>query len=320
MFERADLDRALSIFQSARRVCCICHRNPDGDAIGSVTGVSLLLAEHVPDVPAETYCVDPPPPTFHFLPSAHRIRTDLQPKEGDAFVFVDCAEPHLTEMHERFPELFDRTTYPSVQFDHHGSNSKFAQVNFVFADAASTCEIVLAFADEAGWHVSSEAATCLLTGVYTDTGGLLHSNTTSRVYRTVARLLRCGARHQTIVKDVFRTAKPSTLRLWGRVLEKISITEEGAAISGLTEGDFRATGAEYSELTGAIDYVNAVPGMKFSLILAEREGKVKGSLRTMRDDVDVSALAAKFKGGGHKKAAGFALPGKLKSETRWKVE
>lgn len=98
------------------------------------------------------------------------------------------------------------------------------------------------------------------------------------------------------------------------------MSEEGGAISALTEGDFRATGAEYSELTGAIDYVNAVPGMKFSLVLAERAGKVKGSIRTLRDDVDVSSMAAKFQGGGHRKAAGFAVDGKLVPEVRWKVE
>jgi phosphoesterase RecJ-like protein len=132
-------------------------------------------------------------------------------------------------------------------------------------------------------------------------------------------LLRSGARRQSIVTAVFRTAQLSTLRLWGRVLEKVTLTEEGGAISAVTEGDFRATGADYSALTGAIDYVNAVPGMKFSLILSERDGKVKGSLRTLRDDVDVSRMAGKFSGGGHRKAAGFALPGKLKPEIRWKV-
>ena len=159
----------------------------------------------------------------------------------------------------------------------------------------------------------------MVTGVYTDTGGLLHSNTKPDVYRTVARLLRAGARRQMIVTSVFRTAKLSTLKLWGRVLEKIAVTEEGGAISAVTEGDFRATGADYAELTGAIDYVNAVPGMRFSLVLSERDGKVKGSLRTLRDDVDVSAMAGRFSGGGHKKAAGFALDGKLKPELRWKV-
>lgn len=319
MFDKVATNRALEIFGSAKRICCICHRNPDGDAIGSVTGMALLLEENFPDTVVELYCVDPSPPTFHFLPAALRIKHDLEPRDGDAYVFLDCAEPKLTEYHETLPQLFDKSL-PSVVFDHHLSNPEFGQVNFVYSDSASACEVVIGFADAVGWAVTSDCATCLLTGVYTDTGGLLHSNTTTRVYRTVARLLRLGARQQTIIQNVFRTAKLSTLRLWGRVLEKISLSDEGAAISALTEGDFRATGADYSELTGAIDYVNAVPGMKFSLILSERGGKVKGSLRTLRDDVDVAAMAKKFDGGGHKKAAGFALDGKLTSEVRWKVE
>lgn len=319
MFERKNVDRATAIFTAATRLCCICHRNPDGDAIGALTGIAALLEEHYPETKVELYCVDPSPPTFHFLPSALRMVSDLEPRPGDAYVYVDCAEPHLTEYHERLPQLFDGT-YPSVCFDHHHSNSQFASVNFIYPEASSTCEILVGFADFLGWDINADVGTCLLLGLYTDTGGLLHSNTTPRVYRTVARLLRSGARQQLVVRNVFRTAKISTLRLWGRVLEKISVTSEGAAVSALTEGDFRATGADYSELTGAIDYVNAVPGMKFSLVLAERQGKVKGSLRTLRDDVDVSAMAAKFKGGGHRKAAGFALPGKLKSEVRWNVE
>ncbi len=319
MFERQHVDRALSIFQDAKRLCCMCHRNPDGDAIGSLTAVGALLEQRYPDTPVELYCVDPSPPTFHFLPPALRIRHDLQPRAGDAFVIVDCAEPHLTEYHEQLPQIFDGS-YPTVCFDHHFSNSQFASVNFIFPDQSSTCEVLVGFADAAGWSIDADVATCLMLGLYTDTGGLLHSNTSAKVYRTAARLLRSGARQQSVVKNVFRTAKISTLRLWGRVLEKISVTDEGAAVSALTEGDFRATGAEYSELTGAIDYVNAVPGMKFSLVLAERAGKVKGSLRTLRDDVDVSAMAQKFKGGGHRKAAGFAVTGKLKPEMRWKVE
>jgi phosphoesterase RecJ-like protein len=222
-------------------------------------------------------------------------------------------------MDQTHPMLFDGTM-PTIQLDHHHRNPAFATVNVVLPEAASTCEIVVLLADALRLPISSDVATCLLTGVYTDTGGLLHSNTSPFVYRTVARLVRAGARREEIVRNVFRTAKLSTLKLWGRVLEKISLTAEGGAVSAVTEGDFRASGAEYPELTGAIDYVNAVPGMRFSLILSERDGTVKGSLRTLRDDVDVSAMAAKFSGGGHRKAAGFALPGKLKPEIRWKVE
>ncbi len=319
MIERTLVTQALDTLRKAKRLRCMCHRNPDGDAIGSITAMAQFLVANIPDVPVELFCVDPAPPTFGFLPLVHRIQQDLRPEEGDVFIFLDSAEPKLTAYHEALPQIFGGT-WPSVCFDHHPTNSRFALTNIIVPDASSTCEILFEFAEQAGWALNPDIATSLLTGVYTDTGGLVHSNTTSRVYRTVARLLRAGARQQTIVQHVFRSAKISTLRLWGRVLEKISITPEGGAISALTEGDFRATGAEYSELTGAIDYVNAVPGMKFSLVLAERGGKVKGSLRTLRDDVDVSKMAGAFQGGGHKKAAGFAVDGKLVPDVRWKVQ
>lgn len=318
MIHRDLIDSALSTFKKGKVIKCICHRNPDGDAIGSLTGFAQLLEAYLPDIPVQIYCVDPAPPTFSFLPLVHRIRQDLSPVQGDVFVFLDSAEPKLTEYHETHPQLFGGT-FPSVSFDHHPTNSKYAMVNIIIPDASSTCEILVDFAAQLGWKLTPDIATSLLCGVYTDTGGLLHSNTSAAVYRTTAKLLKAGARQQAIVQNIFRSAKLSTLRLWGRVLEKISVSPEGGAISALTEGDFLATGAEYSELTGAIDYVNAVPGMRFSLVLAERGGKVKGSLRTLRDDVDVSEMAANFQGGGHRKAAGFAVEGKLVPEVRWKV-
>lgn len=315
----ADLaSQAQKLLENANVVRCICHRNPDGDAIGSLLGMALLLEQVFPNKTVTLHCKDEVPEMFRFLPGAPRVQGPPDLKPGDAAVILDSAEPKLTEMHITHPQLFDKSM-PVLNIDHHPTNPRFGTVNVVDPQAASASEIVVALADALGWQMTTDVATCLMTGVYTDTGGLVHSNTTAGVYRTVARLMRAGARHQLIVTAVFRTAKLSTLKLWGRVLEKISLTDEGGAISAVTEGDFRATGADASELTGAIDYVNAVPGMKFSLVLSERDGKVKGSLRTLRDDVDVAEMAGKFQGGGHKKAAGFAVTGKLQPEMRWKV-
>lgn len=310
--------KAEALLLGARTIRCVCHRGPDGDAIGSLLGIGLLLEQAYPDKQITMHCKDAVPDMFSFLPSAVRVQGPPELRQGDAVVFVDCAEPKLTDMLQTHPQMFDGSV-PTLNIDHHPGNPLFGTVNIVDPASASACEIVAALADALQWNMSGDIATCLLTGVYTDTGGLLHSNTSVQVYRTVARLLRAGARHQLLVTAVFRTAKLSTLKLWGRVLEKISLTEEGGAVSAVTEGDFRATGADGSELTGAIDYVNAVPGMRFSMVLSERDGKVKGSLRTLRDDVDVAAMAGKFQGGGHKKAAGFAVPGKLKPEVRWTV-
>lgn len=315
---RKDAEQMRDLLSQARRILCICHRNPDGDAAGALLGGGVLFESLWPQIPVSFHCIDGVPAGLQFLPASARVQGGPVLEQGDIAVFFDCAEPKLTDMHVSHPALFDGTV-PSVVIDHHPSNTRFGTVHLVDPSAASSCEIVVDIADQFGWTLTPDIATCLLTGVYTDTGGLLHSNTTSTVYRTVARLLRAGAKRQAIVQAVFRTAQVSTLRLWGRVLENIQITEEGGAISAVRESDFRATGAHYSELTGAIDYVNAVPGMRFSMVLSERGGAVKGSLRTLRDDVDVSAMAGTFSGGGHRRAAGFSVQGKLQPEVRWKV-
>lgn len=318
MLRTHDAQQALSLITHARRVLCICHRAPDGDAVGSLLGMGLLLERHLVNVPVLFHCRDAVPETFHFLPGVQRVQSDVLLRPGDAVVFLDCAEPKLTGYFEEHPSIF-RGDFPSLLLDHHVSNTGFGTINVIIPEASSTCEIIFQLARQWSWSLESDSATCLLTGVYTDTGGLLHSNTTADVCRTVAELMRAGARHQRIVSSVFRTVKPSTLRLWGRVLEKITVSESGGAISAVTEEDFRSIGAEYSELSGAIDYVNAVPGMRFSLVLSERDGLVKGSLRTLRDDIDVNAMAGRLQGGGHRRAAGFAVPGRLQPRVHWTV-
>lgn len=318
ILNKDELEKAVTLLSGARRIHCICHRGPDGDAVGALLAISLLLENQCSGIPVLTHCKDPIPDTFLFLPRAACIRQNLLLERGDVILFVDCAVPKQTEYHESHSELFDGS-YPTINIDHH-PGSGFGSVNLVDTKASSSCEIIFQIAGKMHWPLTADIATCLLTGIYTDTGGLLHSNTTAAVYRAAAALIMAGARQQQIVKAVYRTSKLSTLKLWGRVLEKINLSGEGGAVSAVTRGDFRATGADASELNGAIDYVNAVPGMKFSLILSERDdGKVKGSLRTLREDIDVSAMAGKFDGGGHRKAAGFALEGKLQPETRWKV-
>lgn len=316
--------QVLQFLEQAKRIVCITHANPDGDALGSMLGCSAILRQQFPNKEFLCVCSDPAPAPLRFLPAATAVQQDFTPLSGDLIVFLDAADPKQTDFEGTHAVLFDEAErqkigISAIKLDHHPPVSDFATLNIVDATASSTAEIVLDIADSLSFPLPKEAATCLLTGIYTDTGSYMHSNTTSRVYRTAARLIQAGADQRAIVKNIFRTSRISTLKLWGRVLEKVSLTNEGGAVSAVTAGDFRATGADFSELTGAIDYLNAIPGMRFSLVLSERNGKVKGSLRTLRDDVDVAAMAQKFSGGGHKKAAGFSINGTLEEETRWKV-
>ncbi len=310
--------------ENAKRIVCMCHANPDGDALGSLLGLIDILTKRFPKKQILAVCKDPAPSSFRFLPRVHEITQMYAPAKGDLFISLDSGDAKQTGFLEELPVLFEpkrshEAGIITMKIDHHHTGSVFTEFNFVDSGASSTAEIIVDLSDALNFEISAQAATCLLTGIYTDTGSLMHSNTTTRVYRTFARLLRAGGDQKAIVQNVFRTSKLSTLRLWGRVLEKISLSSEGGAVSAVTSGDFKATGADFSELTGAIDYLNSIPGMRFSLLLSERDGKVKGSLRTFRDDVDVSAMAQKFDGGGHKKAAGFAMEGRLEPEVRWKV-
>lgn len=316
--------QALASMEKAKRIVLMCHSNPDGDAIGSLLGFSTLLKDKFLHKSIINVCKDPVPSPLRFLRGADSINNQYEPLRDDLVIFIDSAESKLIGFSDLFPRLFNPENamedgITTLKIDHHPTGTKFAQLDFVDTEAASSCEIVVDIADAMDFKISPASATCLLTGIYTDTGSMMHSNTSKRVYRTCARLLRAGADQKTIVKNVYRTTKVSTLKLWGRVLEKISLSEEGGAVSAISASDFKVTGSDFSELTGAIDYVNSIPGMKFSLILSERDGKVKGSLRTLRDDVDVAEMAQKFSGGGHRKAAGFSLEGSLEQETRWKV-
>jgi phosphoesterase RecJ-like protein len=303
--------------EDADVICCICHKNPDGDAIGSVLGLRAMLTNMYPNKSISAHCIDAAPASFAYLDIENLQSVDTI-QTGATIIFVDTAAVELSGIHTLRPEFFT-AQYTTICIDHHATNSGFCTVNIIEPKYASTAEILYEIAVKLHWTITPYAATCLETGLLTDTGGFLHSNTTADTYRTAAALLRQKSAHADIIQHVFKTISFNTLRLWGRVLEKISISPAGAAIAAITSADFASTNTKYSDLSGAIDYVNSIPGMRFSLILSERDGAVKGSLRTLRDDVDVAKMAGAFAGGGHSKAAGFSVPGTLQSVTQWTV-
>ena len=302
--------------KEADRILIIPHRNPDGDTIGSAMALYHSFCEMGKGV--EVVCKDPAPTVFSFIPDVEQIKTHLSRLDYDLIFILDAGATYLTGWQESHPQLFDKTL-PVVNIDHHPSNDYYGKWNIVVDDAASTTMILYEFMTQLNLPFNRNIATALLTGIYTDTGSMMHSNTTKEVYQTAAKLLSKGANLRAIGKDIFNTTPISTMRLWGRVLRNTYQTPDGVTMSAVMEEDFRLAGATYEEMTGVVDYVNSIPGAKYSVILTEREGKVKGSLRTLKDEIDVSAIAGQYGGGGHVKAAGFTIEGELEREVRWKV-
>ncbi len=311
-----ELKKIDALIQRSDRILIIPHRQPDGDTLGSALAfyqAFTQMGKH-----PELVCKDLPSEVFSFMPNIGQVKKGEPRLDHDAILVLDAGATHLTGFHESHPSLFDKSL-EVVNIDHHPSNDFYGRYNIVEPSAASATMIVYRILEQLGYPLDRHAATCLLTGLYTDTGSLQHSNTTSEALRIAAELVGKGANLRTLSKEVFNTTKISTMHLWGRVFRNTVQKSDGVTMSVITQKDFQDTGADFSEIAGAVDFVNSVPGSEYSVILTERDGKVKGSLRTLKDEVDVAQVASKFGGGGHTKAAGFTLPGRLEKEIRWKV-
>jgi len=316
LLDKNELQSISRALKKADRILIISHKSPDGDTVGSALGLyhSFKAIGKIPTVA----CIDPTPPEFAFMPGVENYQQGVDHLNYDMIFIVDCGATHLTGLNEKFPELFDKSL-EVVNIDHHPTNTFFGKYNLVVETAAAATMIVYQMLVDLNLPLNRQSATCLLTGLYTDTGSFMHSNTDPIAMRIGARLLAKGADLRSISKEIFNTTTISTMRLWGRVLKNTYQTPDEVTMSVVSKKDFEETGASYSQMTGVVDYVNSVPNSKYSVILTERDDIVKGSLRTLNDDVDVSAIASQYGGGGHVKASGFAVKGRLEKEVRWKV-
>lgn len=310
-------DEAIS---RAERIAIITHKSPDSDAIGSMLGLTLTLQRLGKNVtPID---IDGVPEMFRFMPGWQQVQQDLDPAAFDTIIVIDCGDPKQTGFAESKPEIFapaGQRPHFLIKIDHHAYAREFGDLQLVYTDMPASAFIVAELLRKLGIDPKPDAATNLLSGLMTDTGSLRHSNSSSAAHRLAAYLLRCGAQLAPIRRNIFQHTPIEALRLWGRVLKNLNLNQKGIAVTAIRQRDFEETGATAEDLAGVVDYVNAVPGALFSLMLSERGDLIKGSLRTKRDDVDVAKIASAFGGGGHVKAAGFAVPGRLEQETVWRI-
>ena len=301
----------------AKKILLISHISPDGDTLGSSLGLFHALrkiGKHV-----ECACVDEAASCLNFLPGIESFQRDFSPLDYDLIFTLDCGASYMTGFSEKYPDVF-KNDPRVINIDHHQSNDNFGDINIVFSESCCTTLIVTEILKSLDIDFDMKIATCLLTGLYTDTGSFMHSNANPLAFRMAAFLMKKGGDYRVIVKNIFRTIPVGRLKLWGEVLKNIKISRSGFAISGVSKRDFKKTKTSPDDLSGVVDFVNSVEGANFSMLLTEREDKVKGSFRTLRDDIDLSRLAKMFGGGGHRKAAGFSVEGRLRREVRFRLD
>lgn len=305
------LNKVVKILQKGNRILLLIHQSPDGDTIAASLALYLALQEmgKAPQV----VCKDSIPTPFLFLPQTQKIKKDFLMGDFEVIVVLDCGDLRRTGFPQRLKE-FARHRRCLINIDHHPKNDlhKIANYNLIDYNAASVCEIVDQILKELGVKLNPSIATCLLTGLYTDTGGFKHSNTTPEVLKLASRLLVEGARLKKISKNIGLNKSVPSLKLWGIVLSRIRKNPLGIVTSIITQGDLKRLNAQESDLAGVVNLIASIPESKIAILFSEtNQGMIKASLRTEKNGIDLTQLASIFGGGGHKKASGFTIPGKL---------
>ena len=301
-----DLKAAAEALRSRERFLVVTHENPDGDALGSLLATTLALRSLGKDVLMYLAGEAPLPHEYAFMPLGELLRTPPADAFERALVAVDCAKA------ERIgdPAATDRAPFV-VNIDHHHDNTHFGDVNLVVADASSTGEVLRDVMRELGVELTPELAEPLWIAVVTDTGRFQYSNTTPKSLRLAAELQEAGADVHAVFQQVYESVEFAKLKLLARALQRAQVLEGGRiVVSHLLRTDFAEVGAVEPYSEGIIDYLRAVEGAELAVLIREPPRDTvpvrKVSLRASIDELDVSAIARMFDGGGHRQAAGFS--------------
>jgi bifunctional oligoribonuclease and PAP phosphatase NrnA len=309
------IEQVVEELRAADKLLLTTHENPDGDALGSLLAMHWIVQQLGKD--SLMYMS----PDEFPLPYEYRhMRFDeglvgAPPDDVDerTVVFLDCGNI------DRMPvDFLQRDGVHIVNIDHHHDNTRFGTVNLVVGDASCTAEIVYRLAGELGAEITPRIADALYVGLVTDTGRFMYENTTPSAHRMAADLIEAGVDPHLVYRRLFEDLPLRRLQLLQRALASVERYDDGAiTLAHLTRADFEETGALETDSEGIVDHMRAVQGTAVAvlvreLLAEERRGLRKVSLRATDGRVDVSEIARRMGGGGHRQAAGFttelALP------------
>lgn len=297
-----DGQRIQTLIDAAHRILIISHVDPDGDAIGSLLGLGWLLRGCGKTV--TLVCQDPVPEPVAWLPGTQDIVREACGAH-DVAICLDCSD--LERMGRAWqPGL----TVLLVNIDHHVTNTRFAQVNWVDPASVATAQMVLALAEALGWELNEPAARCLLAGLLTDTRGLRTANVDAQALRAVQRLVEAGASVGETARRALDERPLAVVRLWAQALDRV-VLEDGILWTELDRSPENGGTLSGDGTAGLSNFLSGVREAKVVVVFREREGgEIDVSLRAA-PGYDVAALAVRLGGGGHPQASGCTLPGPL---------
>ena len=294
----------------AHKILLISHRNPDGDTLGSNLAMFNFLTSLGKNV--TSFCADKVPSYLSFLPDSHNITADhrIFTKGYDTVIALDSSNLQLTAAEYLLQAIPSKFTL--INIDHHVSNPGYGDISLVSPQTSSTAELLHnLFMD---WKIewNENIATNLACGVITDTGGLKNPATSYQSLSATSDLVNKGANIHKIMNVTLNQTSINKLKLWGRALERLTKVEKyNLVYTFITIKDFEECQADEDASEGMSNFLHVLKEGEVILVLREvGNNTIKGSLRTT-GKIDLTKIAGLFGGGGHRKAAGFSLSGKL---------
>jgi bifunctional oligoribonuclease and PAP phosphatase NrnA len=297
-----EIEQILEVLRQGERFLVCSHARPDGDAVGSMLAMGMLLEQMGKH--ADLVTADRIPSIHRKLPGAENIRT-VQYVHGpyDAVILLEC------DGLER-PRLVGLERFFLVNIDHHATGQKFGNLNWIDRQVACVGELVYRLVKAAGATVTPQMATCLYTTVLTDTGSFCYGSIQASTFGLARELVLAGADPVHIARDVYFSAPTSKLLLLGVALGNMK-REGRLAWLWVTHQDMVRTCAAEEDCEGVVNFALAVSGVEAAVFLRELpERRIRLSLRS-KGHVDVATIAGRLGGGGHESAAGCTLNGPL---------
>ncbi len=278
----------------------IGHQRPDGDCIGSQVALCRVLRAQ--GIDAVCMNPDPVPRRIKFLlgDTPFYQRDELPPGDRCA-IFTDCADHGRAG--EKVKQLYPA---PLACFDHHVSNVGFAKHNFVDTGSAATAEVLAGLFFDADITFDATTAQALYTGIMTDTGQFRFPSTSQRVFRLCAELVARGANPAQAGLELFERESSGKLKLLENYISSLQLECEGRVCIGvLRQGIFEEVDATVEDTEGLVDYARSIEGVEVGVLIEERAGTIKASLRAKHSSYRMDTIASQFNGGGHASAAGL---------------
>jgi phosphoesterase RecJ-like protein len=308
----AILDHIIAGVRESRTICVVGHIRPDGDCVGSQLGLTMALQNEGKRV--HCWNEDPNPQKYEFL---DKDKLFQRPKRGLNFDCVIATDAASFERLGKVGGCIGRRKL-FINIDHHESNTRYADINWVSAREPSSGELIFKLMQAARWPITKPIADCLFTAVSTDTGSFQYPSTRPGTYHVAGELVRRGADLAKICDEVYQSYPLSRARLLKHIYSHFRLTHDNQiAYFWLRQADFTRTGAESSDTEGLIDHIRAIAPVVVACVFEELEPQLtRISLRSKSKRVNVNEIAAEFGGGGHPAAAGARIPGSPLSSQR----